>query len=53
MLGALEKAIDDACPDRDQRHDLRIRARALFEELTKDDAPVFRSPLGRFHKIDR
>lgn len=53
MVSALEEEIDQRCRDPDDRHALKQKLRALYQELTKDDTPVFRTALGNFQKIGR
>ena len=51
MWAELEREIDRLCLAQDDRRTLKTRLSALWQELTKDDAPVFRAALGEFRRI--
>lgn len=50
MAIAVKRGIREACPDEKTANALCAGVNALVEELTKDDEPVFRAPLGAWRK---
>ena len=50
MATAIKRGIREACSDARAADALCAGVNALFEELTKDDAPVFRCALGAWEK---
>lgn len=52
MAIAIKRGIREACADEKAANALCAGVNALVEESVKDDAPVFRAPLGAWSKND-